>query len=501
MRGVRSLAAAASIGASLVLLQALRRRRASSGADRSQTTDDQVQHQSQGASHVGGEHVLPRPRTAKLRRTFAVCILAASAGLSGVALWAIHTLHPITGNALHPLTAGISVIAALAMSAFLLRGPREQSGPRPRQRNGSVATFIAAILFIAQFGAALFVVIEGVFYVYDPAVILQLTMLGVAAVGIALCLLATWISGWPFAGPLATGIVAASLGALCVPGLETFAAPLQAPNINGAGELFVTGSSSPSQKVLLSVTADPLDLPPNQEEQFAITNEENRSINWVLLLVGDARLVPSTISLYPVPGISEYRTSNKNGTRCGHELFVSNPETIVPSPACAQLFSGSVVPTASVNISGRPYGTLVSNNFANSVVSLPTYGQGSLFDLSNGTGASIVKELGATPTTANVAMTIYGSSIGPLESVSQSAPAMTTDPNYPGGLEWTSNIPIAPSYTITYQDSAAEVSNFLFVFAILLGVAGAGILASLQGAIQVLLERRATIRRHSTAGR
>jgi hypothetical protein len=264
--GVRSLAAAASIGAGLVLFQALRRRQASNDASRSQTRDHQVQHESQDASHVGDQHARLGARPEKVRRASSVFVLAASACLSGVAAWATHTLHPITANTLHPLTAGISVIVALAMSSFLLRGPREQNGPGPRQRNGFIVTFIAAILFIAQLGAVVFTVIDGALYVSDPAVILQLTMLGLAGAGIALCLLATWLSRWPFTEPLAIGVVATSLGILCVPGLQTVAAPLQAPNVNGAGELFVTGSASP--KVALQVFAYPSDTQTGYAEQF-----------------------------------------------------------------------------------------------------------------------------------------------------------------------------------------------------------------------------------------
>jgi hypothetical protein len=168
----------------------------------------------------------------------------------------------------------------------------------------------------------------------------------------------------------------------------------------------------------------------------------------------------------------------------------------VTSPACAQLFSGSLGPGFGAVINGKAYGTFVINTYAHSVVSLPTYGQGSLSDLSQGPAALIVRKLRGSPVVADVAMTIYGTTIGSLQSVSQVDPATTNDPSYPGGLEWTSNIPIAPSYTITYQDSADEVNNFLFVFSVLLGVAGAGIIACLQSTIQVLLERRATIQRH-----
>jgi hypothetical protein len=381
MGRVQTVTAAATIATTLALLQVLRRRRAPTAAAEAvepPATQDQVQPQ--------------------VRRLLPRSILATSVALSGLALWATHTLHPITENALHPLAAGLCVIMALVLSSYLLRGRRKRNLPGPRERNGRIVTAFAIILFIAQLSAIIYVTYAGLSYVNDPATILQLLLFGVVGMGIALCLAATWVSGWHFAEPLAVGIVSVALGAFCVPGVQALTAPLQVPLVNGAGELFVTGPQSP--KVVLDVSVDPIY---SNEEDFVITNNGRQRLNWVLLLVGDAELQPGTISMHPAP----------KGRHLYHDLFIDEPENTVPIPAEAQLFSGYLYPTTTVRISGTANGSFVSSNEGRSMVSLPAYGQGNLADVGHEPAALIKTSLGTAPAFANVALTVSGEVLGP----------------------------------------------------------------------------------------
>lgn len=108
--------------------------------------------------------------------------------------------------------------------------------------------------------------------------------------------------------------------------------------------------------------------------------------------------------------------------------------------------------------------------------------------------ALINKTLGGKPTYDSYWTSIVtGGELKPLDSVTQSSPVLETGPNVPSNiLEWTSPGEIEASYTIVNQGLLDEDNNILYVFAILLGAAGAGVLASLQCIIHVLSSRNAS---------
>jgi hypothetical protein len=168
------------------------------------------------------------------------------------------------------------------------------------------------------------------------------------------------------------------------------------------------------------------------------------------------------------------------------------PESVVPTPAPGQLFSGTLGPESTAGIHGKPYGgSFARDTSSKAAVSLPTYGQGIESEIPDIIAALINKTLGGKPIYDPYwTLTVLGGSLQPLDSVTQASPVLAANPNIPSNiLEWTGPSTIKASYTIVNQGLLDEDNNIMFVFAILLGAAGAGMLASLQGIIHVLSSR------------
>ena len=109
------------------------------------------------------------------------------------------------------------------------------------------------------------------------------------------------------------------------------------------------------------------------------------------------------------------------------------------------------------------------------------------------TRKAIVNALGQQPTlrlTKDFEVDVDGDPLTAFESLTQSTPGLVARSAAAGAPEWTSQSPISVHYTIVNQQEAEDTDNALFVFAVLLGVAGAALIGSLQSAIHVLLERK-----------
>lgn len=103
--------------------------------------------------------------------------------------------------------AGILVVA-LASASYSIRGPR---------RHYNWSRTVAAIIVFAV--CELLIIGLVVIFLLQPApapaAILAVTVIGVAGLGVALATGVTWISTWPFAEPLAIGLISATLAGLC----------------------------------------------------------------------------------------------------------------------------------------------------------------------------------------------------------------------------------------------------------------------------------------------
>lgn len=386
------------------------------------------------------------------------CLLVLSIGFSALAVYAAENRQP--------RAAWTAVLIALAMSAFLIRGSRNHS---------DVITAIAYFEFFILVTAVLRATFITVFSGYDPAELLQVVVLSVCTLGIVLFVVLTYTRGWPFTEPLVLGLFAVTLGALCFPVINLITIPHIGYNPNDAAELYATGSASDG--LALDVQVDPLGPPPTKEV-FRVDNRANHRINWVLLVVGGARLKQVIRSTDHI----EYQT-----------LDIFNP--YFHASRQTQIISGSLNSDSSVSFSGSSFGRFAESAGSQSVVALPTYDQGYAgFDSAEQT-QPITDALKGHPTLRPpgiFSVIVSSGHLPPVYALAQVSPNMTPTPADPAELRWFSNFGIQANYVAVDPGIAAEHSDVLFVFAVLLGVAGAALIGSLQGVVHILSSRKPT---------
>jgi hypothetical protein len=149
------------------------------------------------------------------------------------------------------LASTIAMLAAMALAAFISAG----------RRTTWVARIPAILLLLVQFISLVLNTVDVMEYSPNPVAILEATAFGLCGLGIVLCAVACWLHKWQFTEPFAIGLLAISLGLLCLPGLSISTAPLEYPDGGGAALLFATGPKN--QNILMNVTTDPLDCPPS----------------------------------------------------------------------------------------------------------------------------------------------------------------------------------------------------------------------------------------------
>ena len=376
----------------------------------------------------------------------------------------------------YSFAAGIGLLIAMALSFFALPSFAEY-GMR------KVLVPVALIVFILQFMAVVLATIIGMTSSIDPISLIELTVFGLTGLGLLLALVASWSSGWPYWEPLALGLIAAALGALCFPAIRGFTEPLDFPIVTGSGLLFTTGPAN--QPLALNVFTDPLDVQfggTNNSESFSIIPSGYRLVHWALLLSGDARLKDIHLS-----GQIKERTIS------------ARPSQPLPYAASgsAQLFSGTANLDSVPSVDGTPFGTFAQSTSDRSAVSLPYYGITGLEFLPSTISGEITDVLGGKPTFllgSDSTINIDGGFLPPSESVSQSSPAMTPNPSDQNDLQWTTHSAlIGPSFALANQGAIDITNNILFVFAVLLGAAGAAFIACLQAFIRIRSSRNSTV--------
>lgn len=386
----------------------------------------------------------------RVRRMIRWYLLVGSAGLSLLAIYAVFT------HQTH--AAAVAILAAFALSSFLLRRPRAGT-----HQIISIAAILFAIQFLAVLGITLNVVLSGP----DPAILLQIIAFSICALGLLLFDAVTWMRGWPFAEPLALGLFSVALGVLCLPVLHLISGPPSNSSADDAGILYATGQAN--QGLSLNVQLNIFDNP-YTAESLQIDNRGRYRINWALVLTAGARLKTITHASSHVARES---------------LVIFYPPTLHLVPA--QIFSGSIDPYSSEHLMGNSYGRFISNNGAQSSVVLPLYMQGDpdlvrLFD-----GNRIIDALVGYPTYhSGFSVVVSNGHLPPFDSLSQVVPNMTPLPSDPTGLRWNSNSTIHINYETINQGVFATKNDILFVFAVLLGVAGAALIGSLQATIHIL---------------
>jgi hypothetical protein len=356
------------------------------------------------------------------------------------------------------LPAAALLLLGMVISAFTLRGTK--------RRYNWPATIGNLTLFVLQSALAGLATLIQANNATDAPSMFEITLFGIFAFGILVCLAATWLRPWRFTESVGVGLVAVALGALCLPGLRLLTQQVSPPYQTGSALLFASGQPDQGLKLLVSVTGV---HEASQSEEFDVSNLSKHPIRWALLTVGGARI-------HRYWGVSD-GVRVKNFSAAGPNL---NTPAIT---ARSQIFYGSLGAGATAYISGTS-----AENFADSTsdetgVTLPNYDEGFVSFLSPATKTAVINALGEQPAVRRRTLfitRIVASPIFPDDSVA--SPDQTPSAAPPDGLEWKgSGYPI--NFTITNQQAAGAVSNFMFAFAILLGVAGAGVMASLQGAI------------------
>jgi hypothetical protein len=294
----------------------------------------------------------------------------------------------------------------------------------------------------------------------------EITLFGIFAFGILVCLVATWLRSWRFTESVGVGLVAVALGALCLPGLRLLTQQVKPPYQTGSALLFASGQ--PDQSLQLFVTVSGVQET-SQSESFQVRNLSKHPIRWVLLIVGGARMHRYWID----PGV-------RVNDLAAAGSYLNTPDTTAPS----QIFYGSLGAGATVFVNGISAERFADSNSHETGVTLPSYGEGFISELSPATKTAVINTLGEQPTVRRRSLfttRVVTTPIFPDDTVT--SPGLNPSDAPPDALEWKVHDPYPLDFTITNQQAAEAVSNFMFAFAILLGVAGAGVMASLQGAI------------------
>jgi hypothetical protein len=386
-------------------------------------------------------------------------------------------LLPIAISAVHiqniPL-AGVCLLVGISACAYFIRGPR-------RHYNWPLfITFI--ILFEILVLASLFLLLVEETSISDVISLLTVTVFCICGLSIIVCLGATWLRTMRFTEPLAIGTVAVAVGLLCIPGLRLASEQLTPPFFTGSVLLFATGH--PNQRISLYTgvvgVQDFIGSPPVRgDELLQVNNLSKHPLRWALLVTGEARIPKYKISS---PGVGHLEL-----TASGSGLSSSSYKV------AAQLFWGKLAGHRNLSLHGTSEGSFYDSTTDKAAITLPYYNEGRLSDLSSATKATIVSILKASPvyrSASDFTLRISSGPMYPLDSITAASLNPVQNPNNPGFLEWTVHTGTSISYAIEDQGAADVSSNALFVFAVLLGVAGAGVIASLQSTIRIFLEGR-----------
>jgi hypothetical protein len=417
-------------------------------------------------AHDDGSNAVKRRLSGAIRRTFPWLLLIISAGLIVLAGVRYIYLHYVEGYAL--------ALVSLALTSFLTI--------RPRQGRIDFITKTALVFFFIEFAFVLEFAVLDILTDFNPGELLQLVLIGMGALAIALFVAVTWMPKSRFKEPLALGLFAIGLGAICIaPVLQLIGNGLpRLTNLNDSGFLFSSGPAD--QPLSLDVQVDPLSDQPNKEV-LRISNLGNLSIHWALLLTGGAQL--SAIS--------------HGSSRLGQQSFaMGNSMSFISPQTQAQLLWGVVNGNSSTNFTGTLYRNFLQSVSGNaedrSLVALPSYGQwtyplyypGAYGDTVGGYAAKlIITALGSNPPVmTKFTVVVSGGHLPPFDTLAQVSPPMAPDPKDPTELRWTTSGWVRPYYETLAQ--GVDVNGILFVFAVLLGVAGSALIVSLQTTIQAL---------------
>jgi hypothetical protein len=380
-------------------------------------------------------------------------MLCTSAALTGASRWLdIHY---------QLIAMGVLLIAAIALSAYLLLGP-EFKYPK-------TITGIALVLLSVQLFLLTDTVAVGLTYAADTSYVLQVIVFALCGLTALLCIGVTWFTYSAFAEPIAIGIASLALGALCLPGVTRFTRTISYPSVSN-GQATLYSDAQAGYPLSLAVSYQNSFNNTAQTEGFTISNSSRQDVRWALTVDGPARL--TNVELFN-PNIRYHRIS------------------FTPY-ATEQVFTGTVGPETFESITGHTSASFASYTSDAAAVALPGYGGGyggMLIGHERNFVVGFLHHIPALSSISNMVTTVTAGPRLPFESLTDSYPAPVASSN-PSAYEWESKgLPIDVRYAVTLENAANSTTSALFTFSVLLGVAGAGVLASLQGIIRVFARR------------
>jgi hypothetical protein len=264
---------------------------------------------------------------------------------------------------------------------------------------------------------------------------------------------------------------------LCYPGLSAITTPLKAHYTSGEAYVFSTGNTHEDLELDAGIVGSQnlAGAPASSASQvLVVENKSKATIRWALLLAGSARMSKVT----PV-GISE------------ESLTVAGSGVYSAQGSIGQIYWGTLKANGSVALNGAISSNFYSSSDDRTAVALPSYGEEALSNLSVSDQRTIIKAIGSRPAlraTSSFTAQIDSTPASPVDTLTTNV-TPAAEPILPDTLQWTTHSSEAVQYETEDQDLAEEANDTFFVFAVLLGIAGGGIVASLQSIVHTLTSR------------
>lgn len=416
-----------------------------------------VAKREQGAGDPdAGATRVPQPTRRAAPSSRARLLLAAGAVLAGVGAGATAVHHGY-------VAADGLLLASLALSGVAVRGPARNP-----------AAFVAAgVVFAAVSIASAWAAVSGYQQVADPYQLLLLAVFGVCGLTVLVLAAASWLPGWSYREPVLLVMQALALGALSLHGLALLGSTLSVPGISGS--VLFYADQPPGQPLYLNVGVTP--SPASGIPTFEFMDIVNPSTNtkpasWAVLLTGGARLAHldgrgSKVRQQALPGRAA--------------------ATGVLAEAAGLLLWGQVAPGSVEQFSGQPLSSYVSRDATQTAVSLPDFDLGSILNTDPTTLSRVTRDLGVPSTSSGgLSIGVDAGSVSLLNTQVTAFPALA-DPRF---LSWTFHTETAPTYKLADLGAQDSLNSYSFALAVLLGAAGACLLAGLQALLSASASRK-----------
>jgi hypothetical protein len=368
------------------------------------------------------------------------------------------------------VAAAVTLLAGAVLSTIFTHAPLR------RQE----LWFLGSIFLLATTQAFIVVLIAaiGVLYTVSTFAILQLVSFGFVGACVAGVVVAKFCAQKRVAEPAALGIAAVFLILVCGPGIFALIQPLNFPASNGGAVLFV---SNTNQDVTLDVYVDDYGTQQSANEMFDISTTSRQRLRWALAVSGQAII--------------------KQITTYGDHIIVrtikdpSIDSDLLGPGNVVQLFSGYVDYAARASIVGSA-GSFTTFSSGRTAVALPFYGISQPGDLIPFvSGSRLVEALDewlgeylALPIHSNVNVSFGQLAASDAVVGSVTSPAFAVNRN--GYVKWSSELGAPITFTISNTSLSDYRDTELLLLTFLLGVAGAGLFASLQSGIHLYVSSR-----------